>query len=333
MSKLDQALNDINKQYPGSVMRLGKCAYTKKSRVSTGSFALDMSIGGGWPEGSIVEIFGPLSSGKTFVALKAIVETQKLGGKAALVILEGSPDLEWYKKIGVNIDDLIIAQPSSTEQAIDTVDKLVNSRELGIIVVDSIASMVPMVELETVAEDQQMGIAARLTNKMVRKVQSALQPKDLGDKESYNRCIVVFINQIRMKIGVRFGSPETTPGGKGVGFASDIRIRLSRKEWIQKKSDTKKKLGQVVAFTVKKNKTYAPFKVGVFNIYFKTGSIGNYASLIQYGVFYDFIKQGGSSYTFNKKKFKGKKALIKYLTDNPKLTSQLKNSIRGILFK
>jgi len=333
LSKLDQALNDINKQYPGSVMRLGKCAYTKKNRISTGSFALDMSIGGGWPEGSIVEIFGPLSSGKTFLALKAIAEAQKLERKAALVILEGSPDLGWYKKIGVNIDDLIIAQPSSTEQAIDTVDKLVNSRELGIIVVDSIASMVPMVELETDAIDQQMGVAARLTNKMVRKVQSALQPKDLGNKESYNKCIVVLINQIRMKIGVMFGSPETTPGGKGVGFAADIRVRLSRKEWLQEKDDTKKKIGQVVAFTVKKNKTYEPFRVGVFNIYFKNGSVGNYTSLIQYGIFYDFIKKGGSSYAFDKKKFRGKRALIKYLTDNPKLTNQLKDNIRGILFK
>lgn len=333
MSKLDQALSDINKQYPGSVMRLGKCAYTKKDRVSTGSFALDMGIGGGIPEGSIVEIFGPLSSGKSFVSLKMIAEMQKSGKKAAILDLENSIDINWCKKIGINTDELIVSQPSSAEQAIDTIDKLVNSRELGIIVVDSIASMVPMVELETDAEDQQMGVAARLTNKMVRKVQSALQPKDLGNKESYNRCIVVFINQIRMKIGVRFGSPETTPGGKGVGFAADIRIRLSRKEWIQKKSDTKKKLGQVVSFTVKKNKTYAPFKVGVFNIYFKTGSIGNYASLIQYGVFYDLIKLGGSSYTFNKKKFKGKKALIKYLTDNPKLTNQLKSGIKGVLFK
>jgi len=333
MGLLEQAMNDINKQYPGSIMRLGKCAYTTKNRVSTGSFALDMAIGGGIPEGSIVEIFGPLSSGKSFVSLKMIAEMQKLGRKAAILDLENSLDIKWCKKIGINTDDLIVSQPSSAEQAIDTLDKLVNSRELGIIVIDSIASMVPMVELETDAIDQQMGVAARLTNKMVRKVQSALQPKDLGDEESYNKCIVVFINQIRMKIGVMFGSPETTPGGKGVGFAADIRVRLSRKEWIQEKNDAKKKTGQIVAFTVKKNKTYPPFKVGVFNIYFKTGSIGNYTSLIQYGIFYDFIKKGGSSYAFDKKKFRGKQALIKYLTDNPKLTKQLKNSIRNILFK
>jgi len=334
MSELDRAIGDINRQYPGSVMRLGRCAYTTKNRVSTGSFALDMELGGGIPESSIVEIYGPLSSGKTFSALKMIAEVQKLGKKAAILDLENSLDIEWCKKIGINTDELIISQPSSAEQAIDTIDKLVRSRELGIIVVDSLASMVPMIELETNAEDQQMGVAARLTNKMVRKVQSALQPKDLGNKESYNKCIVVFINQIRMKIGVMFGSPETTPGGKGAGFAADIRIRLNRKDWIQEGTGAEKQtIGQVCAFKTKKNRTYMPFRVGVFNIYFKDGSVDNYASIIQYGIFYDLIKRGGAIYTFNKRKFKGKGTLIKYLTNNPKLAIQLKNSIKDIVFK
>lgn len=333
MGLLEQAMNDINKQYPGSIMRLGKCAYTKKNRVSTGSFALDIELGGGIPEGSIVELYGPLSSGKTFSALKMIAQVQKLGRKAAILDLENSIDINWCKKIGINTDELIISQPSSAEQAIDTTDKLVRSRELGIIVVDSLASMVPMVELETNAEDQQMGVAARLTNKMVRKVQSALQPVDLGDKESYNKCIVVFINQIRMKIG-GYGNPEVTPGGRGAGFAADIRIRLSRRDWIQEGTGVEKRMiGQVCAFKTVKNKTYEPFRVGVFNIYFKDGSVDNYASIIQYGIFYDFIKRGGAIYTFNKKKYKGKGALIEYLTDNPKITIQLKNSIKDVLFK
>jgi len=334
MGELEKIINEINRQYPGSVMRLGKCAYTKKKRVSTGSFALDMATGGGIPEGSIIEMFGPLSSGKTFSALKLVAEVQKIGRKAAYIDLENAIDLEWCEKLGVNNKELIISQPSSAEQAIDTVDKLVRSRELGIIVIDSLASMTPLIEIESSAEDQQMGVAARLANKMVRKVQSALQPVDLGKGESYNRCIVVFINQIRMKIGVLYGNPETTPCGKGVGFCAAIRIRLSRKEWLQEGTGVNKKtVGQVVAFKTVKNKTYEPFRVGTFNIYFKDGSIDNYASIIQYGIFYEYIKRAGAIYTFEKKKFKGKVALINHLKAHPKLVGKLKTDIKKALFR
>lgn len=333
MGELDKIINEINKQNPGSVMRLGKCAYTKKKRVSTGSFTLDVELGGGIPESSIVELYGPLSAGKSFCSLKMIAEVQKLGRKAAIVDLENSVDLNWCKKIGIDTDELIVAQPSSAEQAIDILDKLVRSRELGIIVIDSIASMTPLVEISTSAEDQQMGVAARLMNKMVRKVQSALQPKDLGKKESYNKCIAVFINQIRMKIG-GFRPTETTPGGRGIGFAADIRVRLNRKEWIKEKTGEKPKtIGQVVNFTVKKNKTYEPFRIGTFKIYFKDGSIDNYASIIQYGLFYDLVEKGGSTYTLEKKKFKGKVALIKYLKANPKSMEKLKTEIKKTLFR
>jgi len=332
MGELEKIINEINKQYPGSVMRLGKCAYIKKKRVSTGSFALNMATGGGIPEGSIIEMFGPLSSGKTFSALKLVAQVQKLGREAAYIDLENL-DLDWAKKLGVDIDKLIFSQPSSAEQVINTVDKLLRSGELGIIVIDSIASMAPLVEIETEAEDQQMGVAARLNNKMIRKVRSALQPKDLGDKESHNRCIAVFINQIRMKIG-GYGNPETTPGGKGLGFASDIRIRLNKKEWIQEGTGVNKKtIGQVTVFKTVKNKTYEPFRVGTFNIYFKDGSVDNYASIIQYGIFYEYIKRAGAIYTFEKKKFKGKVALIKYLKANPKLVDKLKTDIKRALFR
>jgi len=280
-----------------------------------------------------VEIFGPLSAGKSFTGLKMIAETQKLGREAAIILLESSPDLRWYKKIGVDIDRLIISQPSSAEQAIDILQRLVESREMGIIVVDSIASMAPTVELETLAIDQQIGVAARLTNKMVRKIQSALQPVNLGKKESYNRCIVVFINQIRMKIG-GFHPTETTPGGRGIGFAADIRIRLNRKEWIKEKTEKNPKtIGQVINFTVKKNKTYEPFRVGTFKIYFRDGSIDNYTSIIQYGLFYDLVKKAGSFYTLDKKKCKGKVALIKHLKANPKLVGKLKTDIKKALFR
>jgi len=333
MGELEKIINEINKQNPGSVMRLGKCAYTKKKRVSTGSFTLDVELGGGIPESSIVELYGPLSAGKSFCSLKMIAEVQKLKRKAAIIDLENSVDLSWCKKIGIDTDELIVAQPTSAEQAIDILDKLVRSRELGIIVIDSIASMTPLVEISTSAEDQQMGVAARLNNKMIRKVQSALQPRNLGKKESYNRCIAVFINQIRMKIG-GFRPMETTPGGRGIGFAADIRIRLSRKEWIKEKTEKNPQtIGQVVTFTVKKNKTYEPFRVGTFKIYFRDGSIDNYTSVIQYGLFYDLVKKAGSFYTLEKKKFKGKATLIKHLKANPKLVVKLKTDIKKALFR
>lgn len=330
MGELAKVIASLNKKVPGSVLKLGEKAYQEVPRVSTGSFAMDVEIGGGIPENSIIEVFGELSTGKSFLALKTIAEVQKLGRTAAFVDLENSLDIAWAKKLGVNVDDLLISQPSSAEQAVDVVSSLLNSRELGILVLDSIASMVPLVEIESSAEDQQMGVAARLVNKMVRKIQAALQPTNLGEEQAYNPCIVFLINQIRMNPGVRYGSPEVTPHGKGVPFAASIRIKLRRGEILKNKDDP---IGQEMKFQIKKNKTYMPFRVGQFDFDYRTGKIDNIKSIIQYAMVYKIISRAGAFYTFGKEKFQGQQKLIDFLRGKPKEVQKLKKLILGTVLK
>ena len=325
MGELKRIIGELNKKNPGSVMKLGEKAYQRVPRVSTGSFALDIEIGGGWEESSIVEITGEFSTGKSYLALKAIAEVQKLGRPAAYINLE-TLDTQWAKKLGVDVDNLYIAQPNSAEEAIDVLTSLISSRELGIIVCDSIASLVPQIEIESDASEQQRGVAAKLCNKMSRKIQAALRPINLGDEKSYNRCIVIFTNQIRMNPGETFGNPEVTPHDRGVRFASSIIMRLrSGPADIIKEGDIP--VGQTIKFQNKKNKNYTPFRVGQFDFNYKTGEINNIKSIIQYAIAYEIISKSGPFYTFNKEKFKGQAKLIDYLQKKSKEIEKLKKAI------
>jgi recombination protein RecA len=330
MGELQKIINSLNKKIPGSVMKLGEKAYQQVPRVSTGSFALDVEIGGGIPENSIIEVFGELSTGKSLLALKTIAEVQKLGRTAAYVDLENALDIQWAKKLGVNVKELLISQPSSAEQTVDIVSSLLSSRELGILVLDSIASMVPLVEIEKSAEEQQMGVAAKLVNKMVRRMQSTLQPINLGDEQTYNPCIVFLINQIRMNPGVRYGSPEVTPHGKGVPFAASIRVKLRRGEVIKEKDNA---IGQEIKFQVKKNKTYMPFRVGQFDFSYLSGEFDNIKSIIQYAMAYKLISRAGAFYTFGEERFQGQQKLIDFLREKPKEVEKLKKLILDMLLK
>lgn len=334
---LDQVVKLLNKKYgQGTIAKFSDCPISKVERISSGSFSLDLELGGGFPKSAISEIYGDLSSGKTFIAKNIVKELQKnkKDSIAWIAIENDSFDVEWAKRIGVNTKNIYFAQPDSTEKSIDVVDGLVRSKELDLIIVDSIAAMAPMAEMEASASDWQMGLAARLNNKMVRKLQSALQPGDITKEETYNNCSIILINQVREKIG-GYGNPLVVPGGRGIGFACSIRVHLRRGEIYTKKEDGQDKItGHEVKFKVTKNKTYIPYRTGTFDIDLINAKIDNVKSIITYGILYGFIKQGGKGYYLvEEEKIHGKDNLIEYYKQDPKKINELEKQIREIILK
>lgn len=332
MGKLDDIIKQYNKELTGSIVKLSECPFKKSPRVSTGSFALDIATGGGFPYGAIIEYYGEESTGKSLLALKDIAESQAQGFHCAYIDLEGSITLDWAIKVGVNPDMLYIARPKTAEDALDLMNDLASSGELGLIVIDSVAALCPVVEIENTLKDQQMGIAARLMSKSLRNLTSTLQPDGaLDNKDNYNPCSVIFINQTREKIGVLYGNPLTTPGGKALKFYSQIRVHLKRGE--VHRNDNKEIDGQQIKFHITKNKTYKPFQVGALSFYYD-GRIDNEEAVVQYAVVYDLIhKGGGGNYTFGEEKFKGINKLVAYLKTKPKILSKLKIDIMDLLRK
>jgi len=330
MDNLDKIINQYNKKSKGTIVKLVDCANQKVNRVSTGSFALDVGLGGGIPYGSVVEYFGEESTGKSLEALKLICESQKEGRMSVYIDLEGSITLEWAIKVGVDPKLLYIARPKTAEEALQMVEDLAGSGDAGIIVVDSVAALVPVVESENDIAKQQMGTAAKLMSKHLRGLTAILQPNDLSEQSDYNPCVVVYINQTREKIGVMYGSPLTTPGGKALKFYSSIRVHFKKGEvWRDK---NKKIIGQEIKFQTKKNKTHTPCQVGVFNFYYD-GSIDNEESVVQYAIVYELIKQGGAWFYFGEEKFQGRDKLIEYLKTKPKVLTKLKADIKKIIRK
>lgn len=323
--KREQALNDAIKQIEkhfgkGSVMKLGDHSSIDVDVIPTGSLSLDIALGvGGYPKGRIIEIYGPESSGKTTLTLHAIAEVQKQGGTAAFIDAEHAIDPVYAKNLGVNIDELILSQPDSGEQGIEIAETLIKSGAVDLVVIDSVAALVPQVELDGEIGDQQMGLQARLMSKACRKITGLLNKSN---------CTVIFINQIREKIGVMFGNPETTTGGRALKFYSTIRIDIRKKEAIKNGTDI---VGNKTKIKIVKNKVAPPFKETQVDIVFGKG-IEKEGELLDLAVDQDIIDKSGAWYAYKGEKIgQGRENTKKYLQNNQEFTSFLEKSLKSIL--
>ncbi|EMY68558.1 RecA protein [Leptospira wolbachii serovar Codice str. CDC] len=318
---IDAALGQIEKQFgKGSIMRLG--ADTRMSEmnvVSTGSLDLDIALGiGGFPSGRILEIYGPESSGKTTLTLSAIAETQKKGGIAAFIDAEHALDPSYAKKLGVNVDDLLVAQPDNGEEALEICESLVRSNAIDLIVIDSVAALVPKAEIEGDMGDSHMGLQARLMSQALRKLTGTI---------SKSNTTVIFINQIRMKIGVMFGSPETTTGGNALKFYASIRLDIRRIETLKEKEEP---VGNRVRVKVVKNKCAPPFRQAEFDIMYATG-INKESSLIDLAVRHDLVGKAGSWYSYGGEKIgQGKEQVRLFFLENPDIAFKIENQVRDL---
>ncbi|MCI0652892.1 MAG: recombinase RecA [Methylococcaceae bacterium] len=320
---LGAALLQIEKQFgKGSVMRMGDIASTRDLEVvSTGSLSLDIALGcGGLPKGRVIEIFGPESSGKTTLTLAAIAEVQRSGGTAAFVDAEHALDPSYARKIGVNVDELLVSQPDTGEQALEITDMLVRSGAVDIIVVDSVAALTPKAEIEGEMGDAHVGLQARLMSQALRKLTANIKRSN---------AIVVFINQIRMKIGVMFGNPETTTGGNALKFYSSVRLDIRRIGSIKKGEEV---VGSDTRVKVVKNKVAPPFRQAEFEILYGEG-ISREGELIDLGVKYGFLQKSGSWYSFDNERIgQGKDNAREFLRDNGEIAGKLDRQIRDHAF-
>lgn len=314
---VDLAVSQIEKQFgQGSIMRLGDSQKMNVETIPTGSLSLDLALGGGIPKGRIVEIYGPESSGKTTLALHIVAEVQKAGGQAAYVDAEHALDPEYSSRIGVNLNDLLISQPDTGEQALEITETLVRSNAVDVIIVDSVAALVPRAEIEGDMGDSHVGLQARLMSQALRKLTGVI---------SRSKVTVIFINQLRMKIGVMFGNPETTTGGNALKYYSSVRLDIRRSEQIK---DSDEVIGNKVKVKVVKNKIAAPFKVAEFDIMYNEG-ISTAGDILELAVKHDLIKKSGSWYEYKGEKIgQGREAAKGYLKENPKEIKALDAAIR-----
>ena len=319
MKALELAVTQIEKQFgKGSIMKLGSGDVSDDVQVvSTGSLSLDLALGvGGLPRGRVVEIFGPESSGKTTLCLHVIAETQKIGGSAAFIDAEHALDVSYAKKLGVQVDDLLVAQPDTGEQALEITETLVRSGAIDLVVVDSVAALVPRAEIEGEMGDSHMGLQARLMSQALRKLTGAI---------SKSMTTVIFINQIRMKIGVMFGNPETTTGGNALKFYSSVRLDIRRIESIKEGQEV---TGSRVRVKVVKNKTAPPFKQAEFDIMFAAG-VSKVGELIDLGVEKKIVDKAGAWYSFREERLgQGREAAKTFLKENPGTAEEIETKIR-----
>lgn len=318
---LGRALSQIEKVYgKGSIMRLGSRAIVDIEIIPTGSIGLDHALGiGGLPRGRVVEIFGPEMSGKTTLTLHAVANAQKAGGVAAFIDVEHAVDPAYAKNLGVDLDNLLISQPDTGEQALDIVEQLVRSKAVDIIVVDSVAALIPRVELEGGMEDQQIGLQAKLMSKALRKLAGAI---------SKSKTCVVFVNQIRMKIGVMFGNPETTPGGRALKFYSSVRLDIRRVTSI-KEGD--RVVGARTRVRVLKNKLAPPFQKTEFDIIYGRG-ISKLGELIDMGLQMGLVEKAGAWISYGGERIgQGREKAKSFLAENSEAASDLESKIRGHL--
>ncbi|MEY3933515.1 MAG: hypothetical protein RLZZ606_114 [Actinomycetota bacterium] len=315
---LDTALAQIDKQFgKGSVMRLGSDERAPIEVIPTGSIALDVALGiGGLPKGRIVEVYGPESSGKTTVALHAIANCQKAGGVAVFIDAEHALDPEYAKALGVDIDALLVSQPDTGEQALEIADTLIRSGSIDIIVIDSVAALVPRAEIEGEMGDSHMGLQARLMSQALRKLTGVL---------NNTKTTAIFINQLREKIGVFFGSPETTAGGKALKFYASVRLDVRRIETLKDGQDA---VGNRTRVKVVKNKMAPPFKQAEFDIIYGVG-ISREGSLLDVGVEQEILKKSGSWYTYEAEQLgQGKENSRNFLLDNPEIANEIEQKIK-----
>ena len=319
---LAQALGQIEKQFgKGSVMRMGDGTSIRDiEAISTGSIGLDVALGiGGLPKGRVVEIYGPESSGKTTLTLQVIAEAQKVGGTAAFIDAEHALDPNYAGKLGVNVDELLVSQPDTGEQALEITDMLVRSGAVDIIVIDSVAALTPKAEIEGEMGDSHMGLQARLMSQALRKLTANIKRSNV---------MVVFINQIRMKIGVMFGSPETTTGGNALKFYASVRLDIRRIGAIKKGDEI---VGNQTRVKVVKNKVSPPFKQAEFEILYGEG-ISRLGELIDLGVQHDIVNKAGSWYSYGDDRIgQGKENVREFLREHPEMADEIERKIRAIL--
>ena len=317
---LDAALTQIEKQYgKGSVMRMDDSSIVEGIQsVSTGSLGLDIALGiGGLPRGRVVEVYGPESSGKTSLTLSVIAQMQKIGGTAAFIDAEHALDTQYAAKLGVNIEELLVSQPDTGEQALEITDMLIRSGSVDMVVIDSVAALTPRAEIEGDMGDSHMGLQARLMSQALRKLTSQIQRTN---------TLVIFINQLRMKIGVMFGNPETTTGGNALKFYASVRLDIRRIGAIKKGDEV---IGAETRVKVVKNKVAPPFKKAEFDVLYGEG-ISLEGEIIDEGVNLDLIEKAGSWYSYKGEKIgQGKDNAREYLKDNPEISKEIEDLIRG----
>ena len=317
---LESAIGQIEKAFgKGSVMKLGTSGENLDVQaISTGSLGLDIALGiGGLPKGRIVEIYGPESSGKTTLALHVVAEAQKTGGTCAFVDAEHALDPVYAKKLGVNIDDLLISQPDAGEQALEIADTLVRSGAISVLVVDSVAALVPRAELEGDMGDSHMGLQARLMSQALRKLTSSI---------SKSNCLVIFINQIRQKIGIMFGNPETTSGGNALKFYASVRLDIRRIGAIKDKDDI---IGNQTRVKVVKNKVAPPFRTVEFDIMYGEG-ISKNGEIVDLGVSADIIEKSGSWFSYKDQRIgQGRENVKNFLNENSEVAKEIEDKIKG----
>lgn len=315
---LERALREIEKEFgKGAVMRLGEQNKMMVDVIPTGSLNLDLALGiGGLPRGRIIEIFGPESSGKTTLALHAVAEAQKAGGEAAFIDVEHALDPVYAEALGVDVNSLLVAQPDTGEQALEIVETLVSSNAIDIIVIDSVAAMVPRMELEGDMGDAHMGMQARLMSQGLRKLTGFI---------SKSKCVAVFINQLRDKVGVMYGSPETTPGGRALKFYSSVRIDVRRIERLKSGAEF---TGNRTKAKVVKNKLAPPFKEAIFDIMFGEG-ISKHGELLDVAVELDIINKSGAWFSYNDVRLgQGRDNVKIYFAENPELTNEITDLVK-----
>ncbi len=320
---LDAALSQIERQFgKGTVMRMGDKERVAMPSISTGSLGLDIALGiGGLPKGRICEIYGPESSGKTTLTLQVIAEAQKAGGTAAFIDAEHALDPVYAEKLGVSVDNLILSQPDTGEQALEVTEMLVRSGAVDVLVIDSVAALVPKAEIEGSMGDSHVGLQARLMSQAMRKLTSAIK---------HSNCLVIFINQIRMKIGVMFGSPETTTGGNALKFYASVRLDIRR---IGAVKDGDEVIGNETRVKVVKNKVSPPFKQAEFQIMYGKG-IYRMAEVIDWGVKIGLVDKAGAWYSYKGDKIgQGKANSAKFLEDNPAVANEIESLIRKQLLE
>ncbi|MBO8128208.1 MAG: recombinase RecA [Peptococcaceae bacterium] len=319
---LDIALTQIERQFgKGAIMKLGEAtAKFNVETVSTGALALDLALGvGGMPRGRVIEIYGPESSGKTTVALHVIAETQKGGGTAAFVDAEHALDPTYARNIGVDIDNLLVAQPDTGEQALEITEALVRSGAIDVVVVDSVAALVPRAELEGEMGDQHVGLQARLMSQALRKLTGVV---------SKSRCIAIFINQLREKVGVMFGNPETTPGGRALKFYASVRLEVRKLEVLKQGTEM---LGNRIRVKVVKNKVAPPFKQADLDLLYGEG-ISKEGSLLDVATDLNIVKKSGAWYSYGEERLgQGRDNVREFLKSHPEVTREIEQKIRAVL--
>ncbi len=317
---LESAMAQIERTFgTGSIMRLGDASHVSVEAISTGSLSLDLALGiGGVPKGRIIEIYGPESSGKTTLALHILASAQKAGGVAAFIDAEHALDPVYARNLGVNIDELLISQPDTGEQALEITDALVRSGAVDAIVIDSVAALVPKSEIEAEMGDSVVGLQARLMSQALRKLTGSI---------SKTNCVVIFINQLREKIGVMYGNPETTTGGRALKFYASVRLEVRRVETL---SVGGTKVGNHTRVKVMKNKVAPPFREAEFDIIYGEG-ISRTSELVETGVKLGLIEKGGSWFTYRDQRLQGKDSMKDYLKQNPEIADELEAEIKDKL--